>query len=79
MAVESKRINIASELEKDGYWAEREGDYVLVWHRNNQIALLAYKPGIKSRVEEMARARQKLLAEIEAANPATKKAQEKKG
>ncbi len=77
MGVESQKTSIAPELERDGYRAEREGDYVLVWHHKNQIALLAYKPGIESRVEEMARARQKQLAEITASNPAAKGGEKK--
>lgn len=51
--------------QKKGYWVEESGDYVLVWHRKNQIALLAMSPDIDRKVAETVERRIKELKEIE--------------
>ena len=58
-------IKIKEAYQKKGYWAERFEDYVLVWHRNNQIALLANSSDIERQIEEVVGRRIRELREIE--------------
>jgi len=30
----SETVKLTEEQEKEGYWVEQSGEYVLVWHRN---------------------------------------------
>jgi len=46
----SEMIKLTEEQEKEGYRVEQSGSNVLVWHHNNQIALLYSSPDI-DRVE----------------------------
>ena len=60
-----KLVNFTEEQEKEGYRLEQEGDYVLVWHHDIQIALLRSSPDISKKVESVIKKRRKELREIE--------------
>lgn len=54
---------LTREQEQEGYRLEASGEYVLVWHHNNQIALLRATADIAKRVQELVeRHRQELKA-----------------
>jgi len=59
-------INLTDEQKKEGYWTEVRDNRVLVWHRQNQIALLLASPDIESRVRDLIERRRSKLKEIEA-------------
>jgi len=59
-------ISLTKEQEQEGYWVEPSGDYVLVWHHNNQIALLSASGDIQQKVQEVVERRRRELAEVEA-------------
>ncbi|MFH1087584.1 MAG: hypothetical protein V1737_03245 [Chloroflexota bacterium] len=61
----AKLAKLTEEQEKEGYWAEQSGSNVLVWHRNNQIALLYLSPDIDRKVQDTVERRRKELKEIE--------------
>lgn len=56
---------LKSDQQKEGYTLEQSGEYVLVWHNNNQIALLAFSADIESKVEDVVERRRKELKEVE--------------
>lgn len=58
-------IQLNETYHKMGYWAEESEDYVLVWHRKNQIALLANTPDIARKIEETVTRRIKELKDVE--------------
>jgi len=58
-------VKLSREYEKKGYRVEEAGNYVLVWHRNNQIALLANSPDIDVKVQDTVEKRIKELKEVE--------------
>ncbi len=53
------------EQQGEGYWAERSGEYVLVWHNKNQIALLAATEDIEAKIQDVVERRRKTLREID--------------
>ena len=57
--------NLKEVQQKEGYSLELSGDYVLVWHNNNQIALLSYSSDIDSKVQDVVERRRKELKEVE--------------
>ena len=59
-----KEIKLTEEQEKEGYWVEREGNRVLVWHGKNQIALLHSSPDINEKVQDVVERRRKELQEV---------------
>ena len=61
----SETVKLTEEQEKEGYWAEQSGEYVLVWHRNNQIALLLSTPDIGDKVQNTVERKRKELREVE--------------
>ena len=56
---------LTEEQEKEGYWVEQSGNDWLVWHNNNQIALLCSSPDIDRKVQEVVERRSKELKEVE--------------
>ncbi|MBI2906339.1 MAG: hypothetical protein HYX92_01645 [Chloroflexi bacterium] len=66
MAVGEKApAELTADQQNEGYSVEPSGDYVLVWHRNNQIALLQASPDINEKVQEVVERRRRDLKEIE--------------
>ena len=61
----SEMIKLTEEQEKEGYRVEESGSNVLVWHHNNQIALLYSSPDIDRKVQEVVEKRRKELKELE--------------
>lgn len=59
-------ISLTEEQKKEGYRVEVHDNRVLVWHRQNQIALLLASPDIESRVRDLIERRRSRLKEIEA-------------
>ena len=57
-------VKLTEEQEKEGYWAEQSRSNVLVWHHQNQIALLLFSPDIERMVQEVVERRRKELKEI---------------
>ena len=57
--------NLKDDQQKEGYTLEQSGNYVLVWHNNNQIALLALSADIDSKVQDVVERRRKELKEVE--------------
>ncbi len=62
-----KAIKLTEEQKKEGYRVEISGEYVLVWHRNNQVALLRSTPDIQEKVHNVVEKRRQELREVEAA------------
>ena len=62
----SPKARLTKEQKEEGYWVEGSGSNVLVWHHNNQIALLCSSPDINRKVQEVVEKRRKDLKEIEA-------------
>jgi phosphosulfolactate synthase (CoM biosynthesis protein A) len=62
----SRLIRLSKEQKDEGYWVERNGDYVLVWHNKNQIALLHSSPDINRKVKDVVERRRKELQEVQA-------------
>ena len=58
-------VTLTQEQEKEGYHVEFSGDYVLVWERNIQIALLINSADINQKVQDVVERRRKELKEIE--------------
>ena len=61
----NKLPNLKEVQQKEGYSLELSGNYVLVWHNNNQIALLSYSSDIDSKVQDVVERRRKELKEVE--------------
>ena len=61
----AKAIKLTPEQVKEGYWFEESGEYVLVWHNKNQIALLHNSPDIEKKVKDTIEKRRKELKEVE--------------
>ena len=61
----SQLIRLSKEQKDEGYRVERSGDYVLVWHNNNQIALLHSGPDINRKVKDVVERRRKELKEVQ--------------
>ena len=61
----SGEIRLTEEQEREGYRVEQSGDNLLVWHRNNQVALLLSSPDIAGRVQEVVERRRGELKEVE--------------
>ncbi len=57
-------IKLTKDQEAEGYRVEPLGDYVQVWHKNNQIALLINTPDIDKKVQEVVEQRRKDLIEV---------------
>lgn len=57
-------VLLTQQEEKLGYWTEKSGEYVLVWHDNNQIALLMDSPDIRDKVQQVVAKREKDLEEV---------------
>ncbi len=55
---------LTPEQERQGYWTERNDQYVLVWHDKNQIALLIDSPDIREKVQQTVARREKDLEEV---------------
>ena len=62
----AKAIKLTPEQVKEGYSVEESGEYVLVWHGKNQIALLHSSPDIDKKVKDTVEKRRKELKEVEA-------------
>lgn len=60
-----KVARLTEEQTKEGYWVEESGNNVLVWHKNNQIALLCCSPDIDNKVQEVVERRRRTLKEVE--------------
>jgi len=58
-------IRLSKEQKDEGYRVEPSGDYVLVWHNNNQIALLRSGPDINRKVKDVVERRRKELKEVQ--------------
>ncbi|MBI2916797.1 MAG: hypothetical protein HYY01_02285 [Chloroflexi bacterium] len=63
-SAEAEAVLVTEEQEKLGYWTEKSGEYVLVWHDNNQIALLMDSPDIGDKVQKVVAKREKDLEEV---------------
>ena len=61
----SETVKLTEEQEKEGYWVEQSGEYMLVWHRNNQIALLLSTADIGQKVQNTIERKRKELKEVE--------------
>lgn len=61
----SEKIKLTAQQEKEGYWVEQSGGYVLVWHGNNQVALLCFSQDIDRKVQDAVERRRKELKEVE--------------
>ena len=62
---ESQLIRLSKEQQDEGYKVELSGEYVLVWHNNNQIALLHSGPDINRKVKDVIERRRKELKEVQ--------------
>jgi hypothetical protein len=61
-----QKIRLTKEQREEGYWVERSGDLVTVWHNRNQIALLLSSPSINEKVQEVVERKRKEHKEVEA-------------
>ena len=61
----SDMVKLTDEQQKEGYRVEQSGNYVLVFHDNNQIALLILSPDINQKVNDVIERRRKDLKEVE--------------
>ncbi len=61
----SEMVTLTDEQQKEGYRVEQSGNYVLVFHDNNQIALLILSPDINQKVNDVIERRRKDLKEVE--------------
>ena len=61
----SEVARLSGEQKREGYWVEQSGNNVLVWHNNNQIALLLCSPDIDHKIQEVIERRRKELKEVE--------------
>lgn len=59
-------ISLSEQQKNDGYWVEQNGNYVLVWRKKNQVALLALSDDIGQKVRDVMERRRKELREVEA-------------
>ncbi len=50
---------------KEGYGVEPSGEYILVWHHNNQIALLHASGDIQRKVQDVVKRKRQELKEVE--------------
>lgn len=60
-----QRINLTEEQRQEGFWVEQIGQNILVWHHNNQIALLLPSSEIDRKVQEVIERKRAELREIE--------------
>ena len=60
-----KLAKLTEEQTKEGYSVEQSGNNVLVWHKNNQIALLCCSSGINKKVREVVEGKRKKLKEVD--------------
>ena len=67
MAPKGNVVKLTEEQKKEGYRVELSGEYVLVWHRNNQVALLRLTPDIQDKVHSVVEKRRQELREVEEA------------
>ena len=67
MAPKGNVVKLTEEQKKEGYRVELSGEYVLVWHRNNQVALLRFTPDIQDKVHSIVEKRRQELREVEEA------------
>ncbi|MFC1919772.1 hypothetical protein ACFLWX_03165 [Chloroflexota bacterium] len=58
-------IRLTKQQQKEGYWVEKSCNNALVWHDNNQIALLCSSPDINRKVRDVVEKRRKELKEVE--------------
>jgi hypothetical protein len=58
-------IRLTEEQRKEGFWVERSGDLVTVWHDKNQIALLLSSPNINEKVQDIIERKRKDHKEVE--------------
>ncbi|MDY6916821.1 MAG: hypothetical protein SVP26_02575 [Chloroflexota bacterium] len=61
----AQAVKLNDEQQKEGYWTERSGEYVQVWHHTNQIALLIASPDIDDKVQDVVQRKRKELKEVE--------------
>ena len=61
----SETVELTEEQAKEGYQVEYSGSNLLVWHNNNQIALLLPAPDIHQKVRDVVERNRKQLKEIE--------------
>ena len=61
----SEVARLSEEQKREGYWVEQNGNNVLVWHNNNQIALLLCSPDIDRKIQEVIERRREELKEVE--------------
>lgn len=61
----TEAVKLTEEQAKEGYWVEQSGSNVLVWHKNNQVALLGSSPDIHRKVQDAVEKRRKELKEVE--------------
>jgi hypothetical protein len=57
-------INLSKEQLEEGYWVERTGNLVTVWHNKNQIALLLSSANINEKVHDVIERKRKELKEV---------------
>ncbi len=60
-----QKIRLTEEQRGEGYWVERSGDLVTVWHNKNQIALLLSSPNINEKVQDVIERKRKDLRYVE--------------
>ena len=58
-------VELTKEQVKEGYRVEYSGSNVLVWHNNNQIALLLSSSDTRQKVHDVVERNRKQLKEIE--------------
>ena len=61
----SETIKLTEEQQREGYRVEHSGEYVLVWHRNNQIALLLSTADIARKAHDTIETKRAELKEVE--------------
>ncbi len=61
----SDMVKLSNEQRQEGYRVERNENYVLVFHNNNQVALLILTPDINQKVQDVVERRRKDLKEVE--------------
>ena len=58
-------VKLTEDQQKEGFWIEQSENTVLVWHHNNQIALLLPSPDMNHKVQDVVQRRREELKEIE--------------
>lgn len=59
------KIKLTEEQRSEGFWVEQSGENILVWHHNNQIALLLPSSDINRKVQQVIERKRAELKEIE--------------